>query len=92
MSFALPYDPQVMEYAGVDAADMKEMKNLTYDRLHSNGVKALYPTFVNLGEKPTLEGDGELMVIKFKAKTRLTFKLKAIDGILVDKYLNTVHW
>ena len=92
LSFALPYDPQVMEYAGVDAAGMKEMKNLTYDRLHSNGVKALYPTFVNLGEKPTLEGDGELMVIKFKAKTRLTFKLKAIDGILVDKYLNTVHW
>lgn len=24
-----------------------------------NGVKVLYPTFVNLGEKPTLEGDGE---------------------------------
>ena len=68
------------------------MNNLTYDRLHKNGEKALYPTFVNLGEKPYLEGDGELFVIKFKAKRKVRFDLKAIDGMLLDKYMTTVKF
>ena len=89
ISFAIPYNTQDLEYVGINAENMKEMKNLTYDRLHTSGVKALYPTFVNLGEKACLEGTGELMVIKFKAKRKLKFDLKAIDGMLVDKYLNT---
>lgn len=89
ISFAIPYNTQDLEYVGVNAENMKEMKNLTYDRLHTNGMKALYPTFVNLGEKAYLEGTSELMVIKFKAKRKLKFSLKAIDGMLVDKYLNT---
>lgn len=90
MSFALPYNEQDMEYVGTDTENMKEMKNLTYDRLHTNGQKSLYPTFVNLGEKPYLEGDGELMTIRFKAKRKFTLDLKTTDGMLVDKYLNTV--
>lgn len=90
MSFALPYSEQDMEYVGTDTENMKEMRNLTYDRLHTNGQKSLYPTFVNLGEKPYLEGDGELMTIRFKAKRKFTLDLKTTDGMLVDKYLNTV--
>lgn len=91
ISFALPYDNKDLEYVGVDAKGMKSMMNLTYDRLHTNRQKALYPTFVNLGEKPYLE-DGELMVIKFKAKNKVTFNLKAIDGILVDKFMNSIKF
>ena len=90
LSFALPYEADKMEFVGVDAKGMKQMKNLTYDRLHSNGQKALYPTFVNLGEKPYLDAEGELMVIKFKAKSKQKFNLKAIDGLLVDKNQNVV--
>lgn len=67
---------------------MKEMRNLTYDRLHTNGTKALYPTFVNVGEKEYLEGDSELFTVKFKAKSAFRFNLQPIDGILVDKFLN----
>ena len=92
ISFALPYDPQEMEYQGIDGIGMKEMRNLTNDRLHSNGMKVLYPTYVNMGDKPSLEGDADLMIIKFKAKRKLTFTLKASDGLLVDKHLNSIHW
>ena len=89
LSFALPYKEQEMEYVGTEALGMKAMHNLTTDRLHTNGQKALYPTFVNLGDKETLEGDVDLLTIRFKAKSRLTLKLNVTDGLLVDRQLNT---
>ena len=93
LSFALPYDTQELEYAGVELKGMKEMVNLTYDRLHTNGQKALYPTFVNRGNNFLLdEGDHELFVIKFKARKAGKFTLKAKDGILVDRNLGTVNF
>ena len=90
LSFAMPYNTEDYEYVGIEAIATKGMENLTYDRLHTSGVKALYPTFVNLGEKPSLNGDSELFVIKFKAKRNLKFNLEAIDGILVDDKLKTI--
>ena len=89
LSFALPYDQQSYEFVGVEPQHMGEMENLTYDRLHSNGLKSLYPTFVNVGNKKILEGTANLFVLKFKAKRQLTFDLKLLDGLLVDKKLNT---
>ena len=90
LSFALPYDTQEFEYAGLDLLGMKNMVNLTYDRLHSNGQKALYPTFVNRGNNFLLDdGSNALFVIKFKAKRAGKFSLKAIDGMLVDRNLGT---
>ncbi|MCF0188557.1 MAG: discoidin domain-containing protein [Bacteroidaceae bacterium] len=88
ISLAIPYDATKWEYAGIDACGTKEMRNLTYDRLHSNGNKALYPTFVNCGEHPYLEGDATIMRITFKAKAAGKVDLKAQDVIVVDKYLN----
>ena len=90
LSFALPYDTKDWEFITVETPNMKEMKNLIYDRLHTNGTKALYPTFVNLGEKPYLEGNEELIILKFKAKQPVKFNLKAQDGILVDKNMNVI--
>lgn len=92
LSFALPYDQQKYEFAGVQPVNMKEMENLTNDRLHSNGTKALYPTFVNLGNKAFLEGSGDLFILKFKAKQKGTFDLQIKDGILVDQKLNTAKF
>ena len=63
------------------------MENLTYDRLHTNGTKALYPTFVNLGAKEALEGTNDLFILKLKAKRKVKFELTLKDGILVDKEL-----
>ena len=90
ISLALPYDPNEYEYVGVEAPGMPDMYNMTYDRLHTNGQKALYPTFVNLGEKKYVEGDVELMVLHFRAKKNLRFSLRMQDGMLVDKYGNMV--
>ena len=89
LSFALPYNQQDYEFVGVEPLNLKAMENLTYDRLHTNGTKALYPTFVNLGAKEALEGTNDLFILKLKAKRAVKFDLKAIDGVLVDKNLNT---
>ncbi|MGJ7029793.1 TIM-barrel domain-containing protein [Niabella hirudinis] len=89
LSFALPYNTQDYEFAGITPLHIKQLENMTNDRLHSNGKKALYPTFVNVGDQPALEGTQELFIIKLKAKRNLNFDLKPVDGILVDKWLNT---
>lgn len=92
LSFALPYNPQDYEFVGVQAVNMKQMDNLTYDRLHTNGDKVLYPTFVNLGNKEALTGSADLFVLKLKAKRKVKFDLKALQGLLVDKKLNVVKF
>ena len=90
LSFALPYDQQSYDFVGIEAVAVKGMENLTNDRLHTDGEKVLYPTFVNVGDKPAVEGDVELFVIRLKAKGDVQFNLKARNGVLVDKSLNRV--
>lgn len=87
LSFALPYDQNDYEFVGVEPLNMKAMENLTYDRLHTNGVKSLYPTFVNLGKQQQLEGSEDLFIVKLKAKRKVKFDLTLKDGMLVDKQL-----
>ncbi|WP_353329937.1 TIM-barrel domain-containing protein [Bacteroides sedimenti] len=89
LSFALPYSQKDYEFVGVQPLNIKNMENLTYDRLHTNGSKSLYPTFVNIGNKEAIEGTVDLVVLKFKAKHKVKFDLKVIDGMLVDKNLNS---
>lgn len=90
LGFALPYNQQDYEFIGIEPLNVQQMVNLTNDRLHTDGSKVLYPTFVNKGQKPYLEGSSDLFVLKFKAKRKLTFDLKLQDGLLVDNVLNTV--
>ena len=87
LSFALPYSATEYELIGVDVKDMGKMENITKDRLHSDGSKVLYPTFVNLGEQPAVEGTHELFTIKFKAKKacKPAFQLRQL--MMVDKFL-----
>ena len=87
LSFALPYDQNDYEFVGVEPLNMKAMENLTYDRLHTNGVKSLYPTFVNMGKQESLEGSEDLFILKLKAKQKVKFELTLKDGMLVDKRL-----
>ena len=91
-SFALPYDATLFEFVGIEAYGTKEMRNLTYDRLHTNGQKALYPTFVNCGEHPYLEGNGDILTIRFRAKKKTRVNLTPKDGMILDKYLNVINW
>ena len=87
LSFALSYDQNDYEFIGVESLNMKAMDNLTNDRLHTNGIKSLYPTFVNLGNQPSLEGSKDLFILKLRAKRKVKFELTLKDGVLVDKQL-----
>ncbi|MCX2473411.1 discoidin domain-containing protein [Pedobacter sp. MC2016-05] len=89
LSFSLPYNAADYEYLGSNADGIKSMENLTYDRLHSDGTKVLYPTFVNIGNKEVLSGEGVLFVLRLRAKRKLIFNLKMVNGILVDKALGS---
>ncbi|MCC3216248.1 DUF5110 domain-containing protein [Chryseobacterium sp. X308] len=92
LSFAMPYNQQELEYIGMTPLNIGQMENLTYDRLHTNKEKVLYPTLVNIGQKYPLEGTRELFIIKFKAKRNGSFNIKAVNGLLVDKTLNSIDF
>lgn len=92
LSFALAYSPQELEYIGLSDLNVKDMQNLTKDKLHTNGVKALYPTFINLGTKPVLEGNEDLFIIKFKAKKDFNYNLSPTDGMMVDRKLKSIEF
>jgi len=92
LSFALPYHAQDYDFVSVQSLNIKQMDNLTNDRLHTNGAKVLYPTFVNIGNKETLNETSDLFILKLKAKRKLQFGLKMSEGILVDKHLNSVKF
>ncbi|MEO8823153.1 MAG: DUF5110 domain-containing protein, partial [Ginsengibacter sp.] len=92
LGFALPYNQQDYEYEGIQSLNIGSMENFTNDRLHSDGSKVLYPTFVNEGNKPPLNGTENLFIIKLKAKQNVTFNLKPGEGILVDKNLEYINF
>jgi len=87
-SFAIPYNKNEYEYIGIKSLNTEQMQDFTYDRLHSDGAKVLYPTFVNIGNKKTLNGNHHLFIIQFKAKKNLRYNLKDSSGILVGKDLS----
>ena len=96
LSFSLPYSTSDYEYVEIqfpeEGMGIEKMENLSKNRLHTNGTTALYPTFVNLGEKAKVNGSGTLFKIVMKAKRNVKFDLKAIDVIIADKFLNTIDF
>lgn len=92
LSFALPYNAQDYDFVSVQGVNVKQMDNLTNDRLHTNGDKVLYPTFVNIGNKEALNGTTDLFILKLKAKRKVQFGLKVSEGLLVDMNLNSVKF
>ena len=92
LGFALPYNANEYEFVKVEAANVGAMKNYSKNRLHGNGETAVYPTFINEGNQGTLNGDVEIATITLKAKKNIKFNLNVIDGVIVDKHLNTVKF
>ncbi|MBQ2127222.1 MAG: discoidin domain-containing protein, partial [Bacteroidaceae bacterium] len=91
-SLALPYNPAEYDYVGIEATGTGSMANYSKNRMHTNGETIVYPTFVNEGNQNTVNGDVELVKITLKAKKNIKFNIKAVDGIIVDKHLNTVKF
>ena len=89
LSLALPYDATLVRFVGMRLIGMKDLVNLSYDRLHSDGSKEFLPTFVNRGNNFLLE-DGELFEITFRALKAGNWTPKAVDGMLVDRNLNSI--
>lgn len=92
MSMILPYDEQMMKYVSIEPAAVKGMMNFTRDRLHTDGSKVLYPTFVNVGDQDTVNGDTDLYVIHCKALKKLRASDLQLHGMLVDKRMNTLEF
>ena len=68
------------------------MANYSKNRLHTNGETVVYPTFINEGNQDTLNGDIELVKVTMKSKKNVKFNIKAVDGVIVDKHLNTIRF
>lgn len=93
ISVAIPYDQTQWEFVGSDTEALNGMENMTYDRLHTDGHRELYPTFVNIGERKAVSGSGvSLFTLRFKARRKgARFDTSTVrDGLLVDKKLNTL--
>ena len=91
-SLALPYDAADYEFVGIEALNTGSMANYSKNRMHGNGETAVYPTFINEGNQDTVSGNVALVKVTLKAKRNVKFNIKAIDGIIVDKHLNTVKF
>lgn len=92
LSCAIPYDATVWEFVGAEPVMAAGMENLTYDRLHTDGQKVLYPTFVNIGQQPLLSGNGTVARLKFKAKSRAAFDASTFGrAILTDRALRSIN-
>jgi hypothetical protein len=91
-SLALPYDAAEYEFIGIESLNTGNMANYSKNRMHSNGSTVIYPTFINEGNQHTLSGDCELVKVTLKAKKNIKFNIEAVDGMIVDKHLNTVKF
>lgn len=87
LSLVMPYDLKTMQYTKTDPVAVKDMRNMTYDRHHTDGSQVLYPTFVNIGQQPTLEGSATLFVIHFKALRAFRAPKASAKGMLVSNNL-----
>ncbi len=94
ISLAIPYDQKRWQFVGVETVNTGNMRDLTNDRLHTNGTRQLYPTFVNVGEQPDVVTEGDeaqpLFRLRFRALQRGAFNATPRDGMIVDKKLNTI--
>jgi alpha-glucosidase (family GH31 glycosyl hydrolase) len=92
LDLILPYSERDMQFVSIEPLAVKGMQNMTNDRLHKDGSKVLYPTFVNVGDQPTLNGDADLFVVHFKALRKLKLAQLQTSGMLVDKSLNVLNF
>lgn len=87
LSLVMPYDLKTMQYTKTESVAVKDMRNMTYDRHHTDGSQVLYPTFVNIGQQPTIEGSATLFVIHFKALRAFRAPKASAKGMLVSNNL-----
>ena len=90
-SLALPYDAADLEFVEAVPGEVGTLENLTRDRLHADGTKVLYPTFVGVGDTETLSGDATLCTLRFRARRACTVHIRAEHMRLVSKTLEVLE-
>ncbi|MBO4486878.1 MAG: DUF5110 domain-containing protein [Bacteroidaceae bacterium] len=89
-SLALPYSEKQLEFVAGEPVAANDLRNFSRDRLHTNGQKGFYVTFVGVGDTMPLLGDVTLCTLRFKAKAAGPVRLQPRDIILVDKQLRSI--
>jgi hypothetical protein len=93
LNLVLPYNQQQLQFVGIEPLAVGHMNNMTNDRLHGNGDRVLYPTFVNLGRAQELQGEEvELFRIRFRALSPMSAVKWNMSGMIVDRSLNAVEF
>lgn len=92
INVVLPYNGRDLQFVKVEPIAVKNMRDMTNDRLHKNGEKILYPTFVNIGDQATIQGDTDLFVVHFKALRRTRINFGQPKGMLVSKSVDVLNF
>lgn len=89
LGLAVPYSAADLEFVRVEPLVTHEMRNLTYNRRHTDGSQVLYPTFLNVGQQPLLEGTYDaLFRLHFRARRAFRALVPSYTGVLVDRHLH----
>ncbi len=68
----LNYDPELMEFVSVSQAEcIRQMENLTVNKLYSDGTAYVNLAFANRGDQALYSGSDTLLTITMKAKKQL---------------------
>ncbi|MEG1287334.1 MAG: discoidin domain-containing protein, partial [Clostridium sp.] len=90
-SVEIPLDSTKYEVVTAPESTIKTagMKNLSKVRTHSDGKQDIYAIFSNVGNNVKVEGTDAISRVTLKAKTNITFDMKATHAFIVDSKLNS---
>ncbi|WP_308779960.1 discoidin domain-containing protein [uncultured Clostridium sp.] len=90
-SVEIPLDSSKYELVKTPEATLAtaEMKNLSKLRLHTDNKQDIYVVFANTGNKTRINGTDTISRVTLKAKSDITFDLKATNVIIVDSNSNS---
>ena len=84
-------DPAIIEFiAHKEGKSIDEIMNILNKESGVYGLSNGFSSDFRDLEDAYLEGNEELIILKFKARRAVKFNLKAQDGILVDKNMNVI--
>ena len=91
LNLVMPYNQKQIEFIGVEPLAVSGMQNMTNNRLHTNGDRVLYPTFVNIGHGQEIQGENiELFRLRFRALSPMSITELPVSGMIVDRGLNAI--
>lgn len=89
-SVEMPLDASMFEYVKTEGTVATAgMRNLSKNRVHTDGTQDVYVTFTNIGNNVRVDGTDTIARVELKAKQNLTLDMEATHALLVDSKLNS---